>query len=78
MKRTKQMVELNRTAIAHVNIDIPSMTMAIVDLLDPMLEVEAIAVAEQETPQIVNTNTIVSLREEENKKRKRELQVLRF
>jgi hypothetical protein len=54
------------------------MTIAIVDLLDPMLEVEAIAVAEQETPQIVNTNTIVSLREEENKKRKRELQVLRF
>jgi hypothetical protein len=76
MKRTKQMVEPNRMAIAHVNIDVPSMTIAIVNLLDPMLEVEATAVAEQETPHIVNTNTIVSLREEENKKSKRELQVL--
>jgi len=77
MKRTKQMVELNRTAIAHVNIDVPNMTRAIVNLLDPMLEVKAVAVAEPETPQTVNTNTIVSL-SKETKKEVKIVQVLKF
>ena len=71
------MVELNRMAVAHVNIDIPSITIAIINLLNPMLEVEAIAVAEQETPQIVNTNTMVSP-SRKIKKEVKILQVLKF
>jgi hypothetical protein len=54
------------------NIDIPSKTITIVD---PLGEAEAVAVVEQETPQILITRSIVLLK---TRRVVRALQVMKF
>ncbi len=76
-RKNQAMVKIKMIMDGLENIDVPSITIVIVDPLNKMLEAEAVAVVEQETP-ILIMNAVVLLGKKSRVVSTLQPQVLKF